>query len=363
MKVPSSLVAAAPAQIPLWHFSETDGLWREQGLATLNNGWYSGTVPHFSTWNYDDPSAFVFVTLRVRGTKGVIRPYSRVKIVDRITETFSDLYTDSAGYIRTWVLKGSPLDVQILNACGDILYSQAQPALSTDTDLGVVYVDGRQSVLVTGSVRDCSDQPVTQGYATLSYLGLNYTTDISSGGFYFYLDKCEATTFDAQLYFTSNNNETAAQTVKLSGQNQDLGAFIKCQPADTFPDEREYVSYRIGTDSILSQGGRSIITYTGFTNGDTLTRISFTHRMYDVGAFYITVQFRDSSVHTSTIYNPSNVMLYTIDYIPVSPLTVNVKEYGSIGEDVFLTFEGTYKNTQTNEIVPLQGEMRVIRRE
>jgi hypothetical protein len=43
MKVPSSLVAAAPAQIPLWHFSETDGLWREQGLATLNNGWYSGT--------------------------------------------------------------------------------------------------------------------------------------------------------------------------------------------------------------------------------------------------------------------------------------------------------------------------------
>jgi hypothetical protein len=56
-------------------------------------------------------------------------------------------------------------------------------------------------------------------------------------------------------------------------------------------------------------------------------------------------------------------MLYTIDYIPVSPLTVNVKEYGSIGEDVFLTFEGTYKNTQTNEIVPLQGEMRVIRRE
>lgn len=362
MKVPASLVASAPARIPLWHFSETDGLWREQGLATLNNGWYSGTVPHFSTWNYDDPSAFVFVTLRVRGMKGVLRPYSRVKIMDRNTKTFSDLYTDSAGYIRTWVLKGSPLELQILNQCGDILHTEAQPALNRDTDLGFVYVGWQQGVLVTGSVHDCSNQPVTQGYATLSYLGLNYTTEIISGGVYFYLDKCDGT-FDAQLYFTSNNNQSAPEAVKLSGQNQDLGVFTKCEPVDTFPNESEYVAYTIGTDSILSQGGRSIITYTGFTNGDTLTRISFTHRMYDVGAFAITVQFRDSSAHTSTIYNPSNVMLYAIDYIPVSPLTVNVKEYGPIGGEVFLTFTGTYKNMQTNEIVPLKGEMRVIRRQ
>ena len=63
------------------------------------------------------------------------------------------------------------------------------------------------------------------------------------------------------------------------------------------------------------------------------------------------------------INSPSNLMLYTIYYVPVSPLTVNVKKYGVVGEEVYLTFSGMYKNTQTNEVVPLTGEMKVARKD
>lgn len=45
----------APAEIPLWHFDEATGLWKEEGKATRQGDVYVGTVGHFSTWNVDAP--------------------------------------------------------------------------------------------------------------------------------------------------------------------------------------------------------------------------------------------------------------------------------------------------------------------
>ncbi len=55
VQVPDFLLANAPAHIPLWHFEETVANWEEAGEATLVGNTYVGEVPHFSSWNYDDP--------------------------------------------------------------------------------------------------------------------------------------------------------------------------------------------------------------------------------------------------------------------------------------------------------------------
>jgi len=52
--VPSGLQSEAPATIPLWYFDEVDGVWREEGSATLQGGQYTGNVEHFTLWNCDD---------------------------------------------------------------------------------------------------------------------------------------------------------------------------------------------------------------------------------------------------------------------------------------------------------------------
>lgn len=361
MKVPATLASTAPATIPLWHFSESDGLWREEGAATLSNGWYTGTVSHFSTWNCDAPSAFVYVTLRVFSGKGGRKPYSRVKIIDTRNETYGEGRSDSAGNVLMWVPGNAPLLIQILNDCGDVLASEQRAAVNSDSDLGTIYANSSRASYVTGKVVDCNAQPITNGFANIVFGGLTHTTEIVDGQFYYYLDKCESGAYQADIYLSDINKqyETPLQTVTITGQTQDLGTFTNCNQVFL----NEYVSYKLGTDSILAPGDRSYITYTGFANGDSVTTISFTHRMFDVGAYLITVQFKDSSVHTSVIENPPNQMLYTVDYVPVAPLTVNVEKYGGVGEVIHLTFSGMYKNTQTYEVVPLTGEMMVTRRE
>lgn len=49
--------ATSPATIPLFYYDDQEGVWREEGAATLvtENGisFYQGTVEHFTTWNAD----------------------------------------------------------------------------------------------------------------------------------------------------------------------------------------------------------------------------------------------------------------------------------------------------------------------
>ncbi len=53
LKVPSTMLANAPNSIPLWYFDETSNVWKEEGVTTLINNEYVGTVSHFTWWNVD----------------------------------------------------------------------------------------------------------------------------------------------------------------------------------------------------------------------------------------------------------------------------------------------------------------------
>ena len=54
-----------PATIPLFYFSETTGLWLQDGTATLAgtvpNQYYEGTVAHFTIWNADQIMNTIYV--------------------------------------------------------------------------------------------------------------------------------------------------------------------------------------------------------------------------------------------------------------------------------------------------------------
>ncbi|SCY09064.1 carboxypeptidase-like regulatory domain-containing protein [Flavobacterium caeni] len=44
---------SAPVNMPLWHFDEQQGIWKEDGAATKIGLQYQGAVSHFSYWNFD----------------------------------------------------------------------------------------------------------------------------------------------------------------------------------------------------------------------------------------------------------------------------------------------------------------------
>ena len=361
IKPGATLASSAPAEIPLWYFSETDGLWREEGKALLENGTYSGSVAHFSTWNFDNPVKFVYVKLRVKGMKGEIRPYSRVKIIDTRSKTYSDQYTDSAGFMETWVPKGVPLEIRVLTECGAALFSKEAGPFVEDADMGTVTVGWGGTTVVSGKIYDCNNQPVKGGYAHLSIRGLYYTSEIIDGEFTFYTSKCESGGHNVQLYFTENGNDsrTLLESFMLSDQNKDFGIIKNCE---TVP-WKQYLSLRAINDSIFREASMLEVHYRGFPTMDSVTWIKCENHKDARDLFSIEIQFRDSTVHTSVIDNPWNVNLRDSIYHPVAPLVVNVKKYGPVEGEVFLTFSGTYQNATSGLTGPLIGEMRVVRRE
>ena len=51
--IAAALMATAPAQIPVWHYDTTKGMWQEDGVATKKGGFYETSVKHFSAVNMD----------------------------------------------------------------------------------------------------------------------------------------------------------------------------------------------------------------------------------------------------------------------------------------------------------------------
>ncbi|MFN3195450.1 MAG: leucine-rich repeat domain-containing protein [Chlorobiota bacterium] len=45
----------APSIIPMWHYDEDKAKWIEEGRGTLNEGFYTANVTHFTKWNWDRP--------------------------------------------------------------------------------------------------------------------------------------------------------------------------------------------------------------------------------------------------------------------------------------------------------------------
>ena len=68
--IPEGMAEKAPAQMPLWHFNESTGIWEECGMATKNGDVYEGEVAHFSWVNLDDPKEFVVLKGKVKDDKG-----------------------------------------------------------------------------------------------------------------------------------------------------------------------------------------------------------------------------------------------------------------------------------------------------
>ncbi len=80
--VPDKFENNTPAEIPLWSFNESTGLWEEEGIATYDetNDVYVGTVTHFSWVNLDWPEVRATLNVVVKDKAGDPMPFVRVDI-------------------------------------------------------------------------------------------------------------------------------------------------------------------------------------------------------------------------------------------------------------------------------------------
>ena len=205
--IPQTLQASATTTIPLWYFNDTTGQWLQQGTALREGNNYVGQVGHFTFWNCDAPIGTVNFSVYLKDQHGNPLPYTYIEFQSESYGTRGG-YTDSTGFATGLLPKGQNFLMRVMTECGTMIGGfNVGPAVA-DINLGTVTVNITMADLtLTGTVVDCSNNPVDSGFVTAKVDGLNYAAVVSNGTFTLPLVRCFNSSTSVTL--TAGNYQTA----------------------------------------------------------------------------------------------------------------------------------------------------------
>ncbi len=211
--IPSSLRNSAPNEIPLWHFDETTGLWREEGFAVRQGDVYVGEVSHFSFWNCDAPFPVIHIEGRLLAPNG--NPLVDVGVQITIAGTAITGYghTNAEGVFSGKVPSDQPLVLTVVDYfCTTNLLEINVGSFNSDSNLGDINVAGSSNdnfITVSGSVLNCENTPVTEGMVQIcrsdycNFVAINTDGSFESTFRYCNMDEIEVAAFDLETGFAS----------------------------------------------------------------------------------------------------------------------------------------------------------------
>ncbi|MGL4364809.1 MAG: hypothetical protein ACRCSB_06360, partial [Bacteroidales bacterium] len=170
LTVAASKLPYAPQTLPLWYFNEETGRWQEEGEAVLENGVYKGKVGHFSYWNCDYGGPIVNLEAQFVDSNGNPVPNVQVKITASAINDSRSAWTDNTGSVSGGVPPNSTLVIQVLDNCGNIIYTQTAGPYTSSVNLGTITINSVNYVVAnyTGTVTDCNNAPLVNGFVKLT---------------------------------------------------------------------------------------------------------------------------------------------------------------------------------------------------
>ena len=184
--VPPSLMANAPATIPLWSLDETLGVWKKEATATLVNNVYVGNVGHFSFWNIDYPFDYITLTGRFFDAQTHL-PLAGllVTITDISTQASGMDISNSVGMVGGYVPKNKNLNLSVGKYCDGSyinLYSASIGPFASNVNLDSVFVNISQLVYtnISGQITGCNNNLLAASYVIINGSNIVYTNN----GFY-----------------------------------------------------------------------------------------------------------------------------------------------------------------------------------
>lgn len=332
MPIPAAILSSAPATIPLWYFNETNGLWKEEGMATKSGNSYSGSVSHFSYWNCDDPFDCVYFDCTVLDQNGhpIQSAYIKMSIISP-TQWYSNAggYTDESGYSGGLIPDSAQLLMEIFasSSCSTPVYSQTITTTNVNVSLGNVIINTADISTITGNLTNCAGGPVTNGHVVVQNGNQNFSVTVNNttGNFLLNILNCSA---GAIIHCTGIDNNNLMQglpvTVTLTNGVNAIGPLSTC--GISIP---EYIIYTINgveysytsplydfTNSLNNQA----IVVSCIRLGGTVSPVSFyvSRPNIGLGSVQNLLGFRAVQI-TDTIPN-----------FPAS-VPVNITEYGAVG--------------------------------
>ena len=359
LTLPPGILGIAPNKIPLWHFDNETGLWKEEGEGILENGTYVGNVTHFSFWNYDVPSNYIKLSGCISDQNG--KPVQGLSVYVSSTN-FGTGYasTDDKGLFGGYVPNNDDLTIKIYDQCNTLLYIKDLGTLNTDTDLGKIIVNISDPIKITGKLLDCSGNALATGLVTLQddSSTVAQVQSKADGSFEFVLNNCsKKNALKLTAYNYSDPLQSNPITVQINSSDINIGDIIVCSSLN------EYLQVITGTSnyiySVVNFTSQQNIYYLNGTTGNYGMYISMSSINNNIGEMtYIEGGYPENGVFKSLFCNfcpntscgcdPNDKMIFTNfsttgDYSIGSFSGIVKSDSTGIGQPVTINFKAKLK--------------------
>ena len=340
--LPSSVAGNAPNSIPLWYFDEAKGLWKEEGSAMKSGNNYSAEVSHFSYWNCDSPidQSIQFTCTIVDGAGNPL-PYVSVWIEyangDWVGAHGS---TDSSGYVSGVMPANAQVVIKIFTdyACIGNAYTQAITTTNANLSLGKITVGPTSTATLIGNVVDCNNVPVTNGNVVMQYNNYGYMTTIKPDGT-FSLSTLICSNSTSVSLIAIDNSSLQQSSVLLHTMVSGINALGALNACGTSLDE--FINYSINSTSysIIPPVGS---IYAGVSSSGVY--IQGNAESNGQNGKSISMNFEQSGIAVNSIQKllSFNTLQVNDSIDIITPVLVNITEYGAVGQYIAGNFTGTF---------------------
>lgn len=359
MPIPETMVANAPATIPLWWFDESKGLWVEEKAATKIGNTYVGNVAHFTFWNFDVPTKMVYFKARVVDEKNNPLSYITVRIKsDSSGAAWSK--TNADGYVSGWVPKNSKLVLSALNDCEDEFFTQELITDDKDIDFGNIVLKYNSDVpqlIIQGNAVNCNNEALKNGRAYVYFDSLIYKIDIINGQYKLTTPKCsKGAPWSGTLWV---NDFTASQTseemnITIQPGTNNMPEIVLCKNNwdnyVTVEFEGSTYSYMKGDFAVTRRGDSAVL---GPLTFDSLKSSTYFGITLDEASF----SSANNTMHVTNynFYKYNNSVLEFYNYAPSANMTATITLWSA--DAVQGTFDGTirkYSSSITYQDIPVK---------
>ena len=361
--IPTSIASFAPATIDLWHFDETAGRWKQNGTATKSGNKYIAEVSHFSFWNCDAQFPLITFSASFVTANGNPLAYAQIKIKRVVNNATGYGITDSTGFVSGKIPSNEALVLEVLDQCSAVIYSQNVGPFNANINLGTITVTTSTTSILTvsGTLTDCNNTPVAEGYMEISFSNYFFRAAVHSGIYNQSMVNCSSnSSFTIIGVDNIANQQSAPQTFTISSQTVVVPAFQACgtsslQTIDYTVDATAY-NITAPPDSIYTNGSGTSTppnSNDGYVTGYSLTNL--TNR--------ITFSF-NATTPTPGTYPLKSVSVAQVDPTVISTLTpvVTITQYGLSGQFIIGNFSVQLKKLSDNSLHPVTCNFKVRRR-
>jgi hypothetical protein len=361
--IPSSTQASAPAIIALWSVDETTGIWKEEGTATKSGNVYVGNVSHFSFWNCDVSANAVVLSMTLKNTDGA--PLVRAHVILKIAGTTWSVsgWTDSLGQVSGYIPYNRALVMEVVDQCNTAFYTQNIGPYTVNTNLGVITITPSTSnsiVTVKGKLLDCSSNPVTNGYALVSFgYYTHYASVNATGDFQTTFTRCGTSPANFSILgvdAAAQQQSTVATSVAVVTPITNAGNISACGTSSS-----QFITYTLdGTAYSLVSPADSI---TGFTSGQGTTQYFTSISAFTINSSPNQISFSfQSPTQAAGSYALSFIRVNNLDSnIIATPINVTITSFPTVSAGFY---DGSFSGQFTTNGTPhtISATFRVRRR-